>query len=248
VGLVLKVVRPSSAPIISWYLAMDSKFARFKGHFSARPRLVGCVLLSFVLYFALPTSFANSFKILIAWNISTWIYLVLAARMMAKATTASIKQRAMLTDESRFVVLTLAVVAASVSMAAIFVQLGAVKDAQGYAKGLHLAFAFVTILSAWVFIHVIFTQHYANEFFVERDSERDCPPEARDGLRFPATPEPNFMDFLYFSFVIGCASQTADVETTSSQMRAITLVHGIISFFFNTTILALTINIASGLI
>ncbi|MBV9702296.1 MAG: DUF1345 domain-containing protein, partial [Methylobacteriaceae bacterium] len=65
---------------------------------------------------------------------------------------------------------------------------------------------------------------------------------------FPDTRQPTFIDFLYYSFVIGCASQTADVETTSRPMRVITVLHGVISFFFNTTILALTINIGSGLI
>jgi uncharacterized membrane protein len=153
-----------------------------------------------------------------------------------------------MTDESRFAVLALAIVAAVASLGAILAELAAVKDAQGDLKLLHLGLAAATIVSAWIFIHLIFAQHYAHEFFVERESERELPEDARGGLRFPATRHPLYVDFLYHSFVIGCASQTADVETTSAPMRVITLIHGVISFFFNTTLLALTINIASGLV
>src|SRR4051812_20621967 len=70
----------------------------------------------------------------------------------------------------------------------------------------------------------------------------------RGGLRFPYTAKPTFVDFAYYAFVIGCACQTADVETTSAPMRTVTVIHGVLSFFFNTAVLALTINIASGLV
>ncbi|MBV8566148.1 MAG: DUF1345 domain-containing protein [Methylobacteriaceae bacterium] len=221
---------------------------RFLVHIFARPRLLICVLLAIATYFAMPAAWHPSTRTLIAWNLGTWLYVVLAAVMMARSSEASIRHRALLTDESRFVVLTLAVVAAAASLGAIFAQLAAVKEAQGYLKGMHLGLAAATILSAWVFIHVIFAQHYAHEFFVERDNEKLLPEDARGGLRFPDTRQPTYIDFLYYSFVIGCASQTADVETTSRPMRVITVLHGVISFFFNTTILALTINIGSGLI
>ena len=73
-----------------------------------------------------------------------------------------------------------------------------------------------------MFIHLVFTQHYAHEFFILRASEVSLPEEARGGLRFPYTAKPTFADFAYYAFVIGCACQTADVETTSSPMRTVT--------------------------
>ena len=112
----------------------------------------------------------------------------------------------------------------------------------------HLILAFGTVVSAFVFIHLVFTQHYAHEFFILRASEVSLPEEARGGLRFPYTAKPTFADFAYYAFVIGCACQTADVETTSSPMRTVTVIHGVLSFFFNTSVLALTINISSSLI
>ena len=221
---------------------------RYLVHFFARPRLLLCVLVGIAAYSLTPPAWHSSSRALLAWNLATWLYIGLAISMMNRATEASIRRNASLTDESRFVVLTLAIGAAIASIAAIFAQLGAVKGAEGYLKGLHLALAAATILSAWIFTHLIFAQHYAHEYFVERDEEKALPQHARGGLRFPVTQQPRFIDFLYYSFVIGCASQTADVETTSGPMRVITLIHGVISFFFNTTILALTINIGSSLV
>jgi uncharacterized membrane protein len=221
---------------------------RYLVHLFARPRLLICIALGIASALLLPAHWRAATRILIGWNLATWLYIVLVGLLMRKATPTSIRRRALMTDESRFVVLTLATLAAIVSLAAIFVQLGNVKDAVGLAKAMHLGLACATILSSWIFIHLMFAQHYAHEFFLERDAEKLLPEDERGGLRFPGSRKPQFVDFLYFSFVIGCASQTADVETTSAEMRVITLLHGVISFFFNTTVLALTINIAAGLI
>lgn len=221
---------------------------RYLVHVFARPRLLICLFVGVLSFFVLPDHWRQSTRVLVGWNLATFLYIVLAGLMMRKATPASIRRRALMTDESRFVVLTLATLAAVISLGSIFAQLGNVKDAQGLAKVLHLGLATATILSSWIFIHLMFAQHYAHEFFVEREAEKLLPEDERGGLRFPGARKPQFIDFLYFSFVIGCASQTADVETTSAEMRVLTLLHGVIAFFFNTTVLALTINIAAGLI
>ena len=68
------------------------------------------------------------------------------------------------------------------------------------------------------------------------------------GLRFPGEREPDYRDFLYYAFVIGCAAQTGDVETESSTMRLVSLLHGVVAFAFNTAILALTINVGASLL
>lgn len=214
----------------------------------ARPRLLFCTIAGVVVFLLEPQHYHMSTRLLVAWNLATWMYIVLALIMMGQATEHSMKRHAEIADESRFVVLTLACVAAVASLGAIVAQLGSVKDTQGLLKALHLGLAALTIVSAWVFIHLIFAQHYAHEYFVERDEEAAMPDEFSGGLHFPGVEVPNFTDFLYYSFVIGVAGQTADVETTSHIMRRVTLIHCILSFFFNATILALTINIAAGLI
>lgn len=216
----------------------------------ARPRLLVCIVVAGLVYVIEPPSFRLSARLLVAWNLGTWLYIALALAMMLHATEQSIKRHAEIGDESRFVVLTFACLATIASLAAILAELAAAKDAAELQKALHLGLAGLTILSAWTFIHLIFTQHYAHEYFIERDGDGDpaTPPTSEGGLHFPGTPQPHFTDFLYFSYVIGVACQTADVETTSHAMRRVALIHCILSFFFNTTILALTINIAAGLI
>jgi uncharacterized membrane protein len=99
-----------------------------------------------------------------------------------------------------------------------------------------------TILLSWSFIHTIFSIHYAQEYYGEgRDKEIG-------GLKFPRDNEPDYWDFLYFSLVIGMTSQVSDVAVTSRFLRRLVALHGVLSFFFNLTILALTVNMISNII
>ena len=221
---------------------------RFVRHLIGRPRLLICVILGLVALGLMPDVWRLATRLLLAWNFGVLAYLASSAQMMMSTNGATIRRRARLTDESRFVVLALACLAAVASIIAIVAQLGQVKDMTGLLKGLHLGLVALTIVSSWTFIHIIFAQHYAHEYFIERASEAILPENLRGGLTFVDTNQPHYSDFLYFSFVIGVASQTADITVCSRPMRKVALVHCVLSFFFNTTILALTINIAAGLI
>ena len=225
-------------------LIHSNKFIR---NLIARPRLLLCAALVALIILMEPDSVHPSTRFLIAWNIGTWAYLASTALIMMKANTTTIRRQAIMADESRFMVLTLAILAASVSLMAIIFHLQ-VKNIDGPARILHLALAASTIVSAWSFIHVTFAQHYAHEYFVERKSELGSPPELRGGLVFPGTDNPEFGDFHYFAMVIGVASATADVNITTKAMRRVATVHCVLAFFFNTTVLALTINIGASLI
>ena len=90
--------------------------------------------------------------------------------------------------------------------------------------------------------------HYAHEYYFERETSPERAPQLRGGLMFPGTEQPTYVDFLYFAYVIGVACQTADVSTSSAAMRAVALVQGVLAFFFNTAILALTVNIAASFV
>jgi uncharacterized membrane protein len=213
---------------------------------AGRPRLFFCLAMAIVVGIALPASVLTSTRLLLAWNAGTWLYFALTALLIAHATPEKMQVRAQLTDEGKFVVLILTVVAAGVSLAAIFVELAAVKTFPD--KGLHLGLAAVTIVSAWSFIHLTFAQHYAHEYYdLLKDVEHGKPRHV-GGLLFPDEEAPDYLDFMYFSFIIGVASQTADVGIGSRAMRRTSLVHSVVAFFFNSAILALTINIAAGLI
>jgi uncharacterized membrane protein len=212
----------------------------------ARPRFYICVAAMIIVYILTPGDWRVATRLLTAWNIGALLFIALVVTMTARANSKTIRRRASLEDDSRWVLLSFGVLASAAAMAAIVAELGAVKDMAGLTKLLHIGLTVVTILSAWTFIHLLFALHYAHEYYAPTRDPDDSPEAARTGLRFPGDAPPTYGDFLYYSFVIGCACATADIETISKTMRRTTLLHGIVAFFFNTIILALTINIAAG--
>lgn len=196
----------------------------------------------------LPIELSATARGLIAWNVAVSLYLWLAARHIARSTHGTIRKDARRADEGRVVALGLATAASCVALGAIVWELGPVKAMTGWEKSAHLMLAIATVLNSWLFMHLTFAFHYAHEYYLERQSAHDKKREERGGLVFPGTATPQYVDFLYFAYVIGVASQTADVSTASPEMRFLALVHGVLSFFFNTSILALTVNIASGFV
>lgn len=209
----------------------------------ARPRLCICALLGVLTVFFLPTSVAGhrATRLIFGWNVGAISYLVLAGRMMFWSTHERMRTRALEQDEGKVVVLALVVCAAIASLGAIVAQLAVAKDLQGTLRYEHIGLAVLTILSCWTFTQVMFALHYAHEYYAAE--MRGFP----GGLDFPGGHRPDYGDFLYFACVIGTSGQTADVGFTSRRMRRTGLVHCVLAFFFNTTLLALTINIASGL-
>ena len=158
------------------------------------------------------------------------------------ATPARIERRGVRQADGRWLAMALVVLAAVAVLLAVFSQLAAVKALPGPSKLPHVALAALTVASSWLFTQTVFAVHYAHDFYLSRAIGRD------DVLIFPGTKEPTYGDFLYFACVIGTSGQTADVSFASRAMRRTGLLHCVLSFFFNATVLALTINIASGLV
>jgi len=212
----------------------------------ARPRLAVCIAAAIIAYLFAPGDWRLPTRLLAAWNVGAVLFVVLVVTMMARANSHTMRRRATIEDNDRWVLLTIGVAAAVAAMAAIVAELGAVKDMAGLQKALHIGLTVATIVSAWTFIHLLFALHYAHEYYAPTPDPDDPPETGRGGLRFPGDAPPTYGDFLYYSFVIGCACATADVETVSKVMRRTTLLQGVVAFFFNTIILALMINIAAG--
>jgi len=143
-------------------------------------------------------------------------------------------------DDGRLAILTGVVIASIASLFAIVAELGLAKDLKGDLKGLHIALAILTILSSWAFTQIMFAIHYAHDYYTGHTSPR------AGGIKFPGTNDPDYIDFLYCACIIGTSGQTADVSFTSKPMRRVALVHSVLAFFFNTTLIALTINIAAS--
>lgn len=209
---------------------------------TSRPRLLACVLVGVIAAFALPDErFHAITRAIIGWNVGACLYLILAARIMFWSTHERMRSRALQQDEGRIMVLVFVVIAAIACVGAIVAELAVAKDLKGILKYAHISLAILTILSSWAFTQVMFALHYAHDFFVSETRGGE------GGLNFPGGHVPDYGDFLYFSCVIGTSGQTADVSFTSRRMRRAGLVHCVLAFFFNTTLIALTINIASGL-
>jgi uncharacterized membrane protein len=163
---------------------------------------------------------------------------------MLRATPEMMRRFARQEDEGRATILSLITIAACVSVGAIGLILQD-KDKENSLLLLHLGLSISTIVSSWLLVHTIFAQHYAHIYYREDRTLAEC---KADGLDFPGEIEPDYWDFLYFSFVIGMTSQVSDVDVTSRQIRRLSLIHGVLSFFFNTTIVAMMINIVAGAI
>ncbi|QGM46860.1 DUF1345 domain-containing protein [Methylocystis heyeri] len=214
----------------------------------SRPRLVVCVAIGVVLGLALPHYLRPATRALIAWNAAVLGYLASAFVMIARADQETVRRRARFQDEGRLLILMLAIGAACASMGAIVLELGPVKNMQGWPKALHLGLTVLTVIDSWMFMHLTFAIHYAHEYYDELRANPAKKLEERGGLVFPGGEPPNYVDFLYYAYVIGLASQTADVATTSRSMRMLTAVHGGLAFFYNLAIIGLTVNIASGIV
>lgn len=176
------------------------------------------------------------------WNAGVLLYLVLIYSEARRGDIARLKKRAGEEDESAIILLLLTFIAAVASLAALVIELAGSRDAQGWQMALRVALAMGTILLSWLFVHTEFALHYAHEFY-GKGGDREV-----GGLQFPGHSAPDYWDFLYFSLVIAMTSQVSDVAITSRVIRGVVSMHGVLSFFFNLGILALTVNILSNLI
>jgi uncharacterized membrane protein len=210
----------------------------------ARPRLFGSIALGLVAGLLVPDSFAPHLatRAILGWNAGAITYLVLTLSMMFASSNEQMRTRAQGEDEGRLLILAMVVMGAVASLAAIVGELALARATHGGMKIEQVALAVVTLLTSWSFTQVMFATHYAHDYYLAKERGQD------GGLRFENEEQPDYGDFLYFSCVIGTSAQTADVSFTSRPMRRTGLLHCVLAFFFNATLLALTINIASGLI
>ncbi len=198
----------------------------------ARRRLTGSILVGFVSFFLLPQAWMTVTRLLIAWDITIALFLILAYTMMWQTDMSHVKRNAVVQDEGRFSILIITAAAAFASLAAIVAEL----------SGAHgnppvLIFVTATIALSWVAVHTIFALHYAHEYYHHG---------LAGGMVFPNDDKPDYWDFVYFSFVVGMTAQVSDVAVTDKVVRRTVTAHGIISFGFNTALLALMINIAAS--
>ncbi|MFJ2990187.1 DUF1345 domain-containing protein [Collimonas sp. NPDC087041] len=208
--------------------------------FHTHPRLVIALAIGVVAWVTLPIG-SQLTRALVGWNAGVWSYLAMLWWMMTRANSAQVKLRAAIEDENDTTILILICIAAVSSIGAVVLGLTQAKDFLPGPKELRYLFTGMTVLGSWFLLGTIFALHYARLFYA-------CAIDKLP-LRFPDDEKnPDYWDFLYFSFTMAVAVQTSDVSIMTRPMRKIVLMQSVLTFLFNSAILGLSINIAAGLV
>jgi len=208
--------------------------------FRYHPRFWVSVVTGTAVFLLLPDEWSLVNRILVCWNCGVVTFLGLIYSWMTGLSAARIQSQYIEEDQSARFILTVVVVAALCSVAAIIAPLATLKQTTGAVRVAHIALAALTLVNSWLLVPTMFTTHYADMYYSVEDDSRP--------LGFPNTPMPVFWDFAYFSFTIAAACQTSDVSTNNQAMRKIVIAHTLVSFFFNASILGFAINVTAGLI
>lgn len=215
---------------------------------ASRPRLLSGIVVGIITFLALGalTHVHASTRAICAWDVTCLWFLVFTLQHMRTQPLADLKAHVAAQDEGQGLIVALVVIAVTASLFAIGVELSLAKDAHGFGKDLRVVLALLTTALSWFTTHIIFALHYAHVYYAP-DLATPEEDDVIGGLNFPGGKEPDIWDFVHFAIVIGVASQTADIAFTAQRLRRIGTVHGVISFVFNTAVLALSINLLAGL-
>lgn len=151
-------------------------------------------------------------------------------------------------DESSTFIFLFVLIAAFISLFAIVFLLKSIPLESKRGLSFHILLSIASVFCSWTLIHTLFTMRYAHKYYDDESYKDDNNKINEGGLDFPNEKEPDFLDFAYFSFVLGMTFQVSDVQITSRKIRRLALLHGFLSFIYNTVIVALSINIVSGII
>lgn len=211
---------------------------------ASRPRLWIAVALGAITWLALPAHLSTTTHEVVAWDVGVILYLALSAFLFTTERRSQMAADAARGQEGEWTIFSLTIAAAVFSLIAVLGEYAALKDAHGSQRSLHLVLVAVTLLTSWLMVHTTFAFRYAHEFY-----SHDLNPQSFDGgLEFPGETAPDYLDFVYFALVLGMTFQVSDVQITARKMRRMATLHGLLSFLFNTIILALSVNLAAGLV
>lgn len=213
---------------------------------AAHIRVIGAVTVGFAVFVA-SAALSAPVRALLAWDLGVATFLALVTQMALASTEALMRRRAAVQDAGRWAILAMVTAGAFFSLFGLTVVQKTLKTLPAGQGGPMLALIVATILLSWLLVHVMFALHYAHDYYGPTDDPAD-EDGLVGGLAFPGNSQPDYWDFGYFSFVVGMTCQVSDVQVSGQVMRRIVLAHGIVAFFFNTIILALTINILAGMI
>lgn len=216
-------------------------------------------LIALLLFWGLHHSFPFPIPYIVAWDGFALTSIILTWFLIFTKDPYSIRKQLRLTDTARHFFFFVLILASIASVLSTWFLLSLAKEKFTHHVSESIAFALITIAISWTFVHTRFASLYAHFFYHPLPPARDPslsatkpdPEEEKSvtgGLVFPGQEKfPDYWDFVYFSFVIGMTCQVADVGITQHRLRRLVLLHGLLAFFFNTSILALVVNIIAGL-
>jgi uncharacterized membrane protein len=179
-----------------------------------------------------------------AWDVGAAAYLLLLVLFFIRSPPQSMEGNARAQEAGEWTLFFLVLAGATASFAAILGEFGSMKGVEGEAKLEKVAVVAVTLALSWLLTQAIFALRYAHEYYSRSLEGADLDA----GLVFPNENKPDYWDFLYFAVVLGMTFQVSDVQITSRKLRRLATLHGMLGFLFNTVIIALTVNLASGIL
>jgi uncharacterized membrane protein len=209
-----------------------------------RPRLFIGLVCGLITRLVLPARLGATTAAVIAWDVGVLVYLVLAAILFASEHVERMPQDTETQQEGEWTIFWLTVAAVVFSFAAIVGEFANAANLPRASKELHIALVALTLLLSWLMTQTTFAFRYAHEYYAHDLGRADFD----RGLEFPGENRPDYLDFMYFSLVLGMTFQVSDVQITARKFRRVAAVQGLLGFLFNTIILALTVNIAAGLV
>ena len=212
----------------------------------AHHRSVLSVLASILFFFIFKNYFSIPIIVTFSWDIFALVTLILGWISISNTEVNEIRLKAKSQDSSLTTIFTLVITASCISLLAVGYVLGSEKGNLSGSLSFPIFIAVVSVVFSWLLIHTLYSLRYAHIYYGDKNITNKN--EIEGGLEFPNEKNPDYLDFAYFSFVIGMTCQVSDVQVISKRMRRLVLLHGILSFTFNTAILALFINIIAGLI
>lgn len=217
--------------------------------FVVRPHLALSILLGAAVWAVCafgPWGLKWSTSVALGWDVTCLAFMLIIAPFMVGKSAAQIRAKAGSQDEGQGVILGLVILATAISLAAVGAELSMASGANEPLKELRIALAVATVAASWSMMQLVFALHYAHGYFAP-DRNAENPDGVVGGLEFPGCEDPDYWDFLHFAVIIGAAGQTADIAYTSKSLRRVGTLHAVAAFAFNTTVVALMINLIAGL-
>jgi uncharacterized membrane protein len=213
----------------------------------AHGRLLISLSVAFII-FLLSQRTPPAIQFILVWSSFCFSVLLMLWAIILTTTAAEVRVIAGIQDSSRTIISVFVLFASVVSLFAVIFLMRTLPNPKQAGYPYHVGFAITSVILSWIMIHTVFAIRYAHLYYKLLFEERMSQKEHKGGLIFPNDDPPDYFDFAYFSFVIGMTWQVSDVQISSRRIRRMVLIHALLSFIYNTVILALTINIISGLI